>query len=237
VLTAHLYFNSLLNTVKATDLPLQGISLVSFLPASSEFSFLIPPFQKRNPDWEAVGFLAWAEDDFLFEWKRAEPEETRFSYTRFVPSVGTESAISRNAYVGAFSLASGSAVALTPSHTALFSLCRQEMASVPADAAVHYVLRSFTDPIRKVFRSGEGVSELVVVPVYEEAGSAYALLPGGRLLRVSPGKPATLLTLPALPTGFRYTDLLKVGATLALPWQEDSFTDVGAAGLLLYSLG
>jgi hypothetical protein len=89
--------------------------------------------------------------------------------------------------------------------------------------------------VRRIFRSGEGVSGLIPVPVYEEAGVTDALLPGGKLLRIASGGGATTVALPALPRGYRYTDVVRVGGTLVLPWQQDSFTDVGAAGLLLYA--
>ena len=52
----HLYYNALLNDAPQQDLTLTGISLVSFLPAKADYAFLIPPFQRKNPDYEAVGF-------------------------------------------------------------------------------------------------------------------------------------------------------------------------------------
>lgn len=235
-LTAHLYFNSMLNTVEAAELPVKGVSLVSYHPGASSFSPLVPPFQRRHQGWEAVGFLPVAADDFLFEWKRSGVKDTRFAYTRLALPEGREAPITRAAYLGAFSLPSGSAVALTPSHSALFSFCRQEIGDVSRDTAVHYVLRSRADPVKRVFRSGEGVSHLITVPVWEEDNACIALLPGGRLLRAAADGSRGVTTLPALPAGFRYTDVVRLGQRLVLPWEEDSFTEVGAAGLLLYPL-
>ena len=34
----------------------------------------------------------------------------------------------------------------------------------------------------------------------------------------------------------RYTDMVKAGSLLVLPWEEQFFIDVGAAGILLYTL-
>ena len=46
----------------------------------------------------------------------------------------------------------------------------------------------------------------------------------------------TAIRLPALPVGFRYTDLAATGEHLVAPWEEVRFTDVGAAGVLFYRL-
>jgi len=39
-----------------------------------------------------------------------------------------------------------------------------------------------------------------------------------------------------VPAGVRYTDLARVGSFLVVPWEEQSFTQVGAAGILFYKI-
>ena len=78
-LAIHLYFNALLNDARPQDLTLSGISLVSYSPRLSDYSFLIPPFQRMNPDWEAVGIATESENSFDFEWKYTDASETRFA--------------------------------------------------------------------------------------------------------------------------------------------------------------
>ncbi|HTP57742.1 MAG TPA: hypothetical protein VMM82_02425, partial [Spirochaetia bacterium] len=82
-LLIHLYYNVLLNDAKPEDLVLRGISLVSFLPGQKAFAFVIPPYQKKNPSWEAVGFAPLSENEFDFEWKYTDSAETDFVYTRY----------------------------------------------------------------------------------------------------------------------------------------------------------
>ena len=77
---------------------------------------------------------------------------------------------------------------------------------------------------------------VVVVAGFEEAGALLALLPGGHVLSAPAGAAAVTIDLPALPPGFRYTDLVKAGDFLVVPWEESSFTDVGRAGIMLFRL-
>jgi hypothetical protein len=74
----------------------------------------------------------------------------------------------------------------------------------------------------------------VTVPVFLEPEAGRALLPDGRVVSLDAGGSKELLGLPALPAGFRYTDLVRSGDHLAVPWEEVRFPDVGAAGVLFY---
>ena len=82
----------------------------------------------------------------------------------------------------------------------------------------------------------------MVIPVFEDTGVRLALLPGGRLLSApaggaaSAGASSRFIDLPALPRGFRYTDIVKSGSFLVASWEESRFTDVGRAGILLLRL-
>ena len=69
--------------------------------------------------------------------------------------------------------------------------------------------------------------------MFEGDGKLLALLPDGRVMSAESGGAPRLIGLPLLPQGFRYTDLVKWGSSLVVPWEEVSFTDVGRAGLLV----
>ncbi len=236
-ITAHVYFNELLNTAAPAQLPLGGICLVSFIPSTGEYSFLMPPFQKKRPEWEAVGFLPVDEEDFYFEWKHSEQNETSFAYTRFSPAAGTEAAVSREAYIESFQLSAAKAPGKSAAREAIFALCRSRLPELEEGVALHFTVRSGGDPIRRVFRSGEGSQGLVTVPVFEGPDNAFALLPDGKVLRIPVAAAAETITLPPLPGGFRYTNIMRVGDFLFLPWEQAAFTNVGAAGVLLYKIG
>ncbi len=232
--TVHLYFNEMLNDVSRSALELAGVSLVDFLPDSGEYDFTIPPFQKRNRAWEAVGFVAASANDFFFEWKEAAESETRFGYTRFNSGTGAETTVTREAYIDAFRLAASAASGNGALRSKLFSEIRRRLAP-KADDGVHFPVRSRSDAVKRVFRTGgESPSAITTVPVWEEAETLFALLPGGMVLSTSDGASFVSLGLPALPAGCRYTDLVKSGGALLLPWEQTLFTEVRAAGLLIF---
>jgi hypothetical protein len=101
--------------------------------------------------------------------------------------------------------------------------------------SVLFVVRERTGTLKRTFRSGTG-DAFVTVPVFLEAEAGRALLPGGRVVTLRADGTKELLDLPALPEGFRYTDLVRSGAHLVVPWEEARFTAVGAAGILFYRI-
>jgi len=97
-------------------------------------------------------------------------------------------------------------------------------------------VRSRGAALRRTFRfEGEGTS-IVTVPVFEDRDGASALLPDARVLTVAADGTARTLPLPSPPRGARYTDMVRAGGFLVLPWEEKLFTEVGAAGILFYSI-
>jgi hypothetical protein len=76
----------------------------------------------------------------------------------------------------------------------------------------------------------------VTVPVFLAPAAGRALLPNGRVVSLGADGERTTIGLPALPAGFRYTDLVASGDQLVVPWEEVRFPDVGAAGVLFYRL-
>ena len=232
-LTIHLYYNALLNDAKPEDLLLRGICLVSFLPGQKDFSFLIPPFQRKNPSWEAVGFAPLSENEFDFEWKYTDSSETKFLYTRYRADLQVEAASTRDAYISALGSPSLSGAGVPAALSSFFQVCRAGIPSLSADTALHFRVRSREIPIRRSFRSDPLSDSILVVPVFEEKANLYALLPGGQvLMQAGTGAPRTAI-LPPLPAGFRYTDIVKKDDLFVVPWEQTRFTDVGDAGILL----
>jgi hypothetical protein len=235
-LAVHLYYNALLNDVPQQDLVISGISLVTFLPSQDDFSFLIPPFQKKNPDWEAVGIAPLSEDQFDLEWKYTDTAQTRFAYTRFHADTSREESANREAYLAALGTPSISGTGVPSDRAAFFDACRAQTSDIPSGVSRQFSLRSKESPVRLSYRSEPESESAVVFPVFEAPGLRLALLPGGRVYLSSTGRPDRTFSLPALPKGFRYTDLVKAGSWLVVPWEEASFTDVGRAGILLFLL-
>lgn len=232
-LAVHLYFNALLNDARQQDLSIAGISLVSYVPRQTDYVFLIPPFQRKNPDWEAVGFAAESENSFDFEWKYTDASETRFQYTRYHADTNAEEQADRPTYLAALGVPAIAGPAVPTTLAAFFASCRAEMPSVPPGASIQFSLRSKESPVKRNYRSRRESELAVAVPVFEESGKLTALLPDGRLLIAEPGIAPQARPLPSLPPGFSYTDFVKWGSSLVVAWEEISFTDVGKAGLLV----
>ena len=233
-LTVHLYFNELLNDVRQQDLPMSGISLVSYEPRQSDYSFLIPPFQRANPDWEAVGFAPESENSFDMQWKYTDASETRFQYTRFHADTKTEEPVNRETFLSALGLPAIEGPSVPSTLGSFFSACLSEMPALAPGASIQFSLRSRESPLRRNYRSRKESETAVTVPIFEEEGKLFALLPDGRVLGAESGSPARSVNLPRLPRGFRYIDFVKWGASLVVSWEESAFTDVERAGLLVY---
>jgi hypothetical protein len=233
-LVVHLYFNALLNDARQQDLSLDGISLVSWEPRQSDYAFLIPPFQRANPDWEAVGFAPESENSFDMQWKFTDTSETRFQYTRFHADTRAEEPLDRATFLSALGVPAIDGPSVPSTLASFFASCLSRMPALGPGASVQFPLRSRENPLRRSYRSRKESETAVVVPVFEEEGRLLGLLPDGRVLAAGPGGTAKSATLPRLPAGFRYVDFVKWGTSLVVSWEEDAFTDVGRAGLLLY---
>jgi hypothetical protein len=235
-LAIHLYYNALLNDVPQKDLTIAGISLVSWLPGRESFTFLIPPFQRKNPDWEAAGFVPESENSFDFEWKFTDATETRFAYTRFHADTRAEETADRAAYMAALGVPSISGPAVPSNLAGFFAACRDAVPSLQPGTALQFSLRSRESPVRRGYRSKPESDSALVIPVFEEEGTLYALLPEGRILAAAPAGSARSVSLPPLPRGYHYTDIVKTGGYMVIPWEETSFTDVGRAGILVHPI-
>jgi len=237
-LVCHLYFNAVLNTTPRERLPADGISFIAFDPGIDDYVVLLPPFQRRNPAWEAVGAAPLADGEFLVEWKLAA-DETSFAWTRFAPASRTEAPSTREAYQQALAYAPVDGASLSRGVRLLFDACLAELAAAgvrPGDAvSVIFSVRERGGTMKHGFRAGTG-DAFVTVPVFLEPAAGRALLPNGTVVSIGVDGARTAIRLPALPAGFRYTDLAATGEHLVAPWEEVRFTDVGAAGVLFYRL-
>jgi len=239
-LVVHLYYNALLNDARPQDLSLGGISLVAWSPPQKDYAFFVPPFQRRNPDWEAVGFAAESEDSYDLEWKYTDASETRFQYTRYHADSKTEDPEDRDTFLASLGTASIEGPSVPSDLAAFFGVCRSRLAAQAPGMSLQFSLRSRESPVKRSYRSKKESESAVVIPVFEEGTTLLALLPGGRLVSSvrggAPGATPTEADLPRLPEGFRYTDVVKWGSSLVVPWEEVAFTDVGRAGILVYPL-
>ena len=235
-ITCHLYYNATLNTAARESLKAEGVSFLRFETGIDDYVVLLPPFQRRNPEWEAVGAAPLAKGEFLVEWKLAT-DETSFAWTRFVPATLAEGPSTREAYQQALAYAPADGAAVSGGVRLLFDAVLAELVALgvqPGDAvSVIFVVRERGAALKRTFRAGAG-DAFVTVPVFLEPEAGRALLPDGRVVSLGAGGSKQILGLPALPPGFRYTDLVRAGDHLVVPWEEVRFPDVGAAGVLFY---
>jgi hypothetical protein len=233
-LMVHLYYNALLNDALRQDLSLAGISLVSFAPKLDDYSFLVPPFQRTNPDWEAVGFAPESQNSFDLEWKYTDASETRFLYTRFHADTRTEEPEDRDTFLSALGVPFIDGPSVPAELASFFADCRDRLPPQPPGASLVFSLRSRESPIKRSYRSKKESETASVVPVFEDKGRLLALLPDGRILSAGSGQTPQEVRLPRLPGGFQYTDVVEWDGSLVVPWEERAFTDVGRAGILVY---
>ena len=235
-LLVHLYYNALLNDARPQDLSFGGISLVAWSPAQKDYTFLVPPFQRANPDWEAVGFAAESAERFHLEWKYTDASETRFQYTRFSADSRAEDREDRDTFLSWLGEVSINGPSVPADLAGLFAACKSAVGAQPAGVSLQFTVRSRQSAVKHSYRSRKESESAVVIPVFQDTDSLLALLPDGRLLSSTQGGPPAALVLPRLPPGFHYTDVVKWGSSLVLPWEETEFTDVARAGLLVYAL-
>ena len=232
--TVHLYYNALLNDTLRQDLSLAGISFVTFSANLNDYAFLVPPFQRKNPDWEAVGLAPESQNSFDVEWKFTDASETRFQYTRFHADTRAEEPEDRDTFLSALGVPSIDGPSVPSGLATFFAACRAQLPAQPAGGALVFSLRSRESPLKRSYRSRKESETATVVPVFDDGGTLLALLPDGRLLSQAPGRSPKVVRLPNLPSGFQYTDLVVWNGSLLLPWEEQAFTDVARAGILVY---
>lgn len=236
----HLYFNEILNTIDRADLPTTGISLLLLGRGASAFQRITPPFQRSNPDWEAVAFVAAGEERFYLEWKRSEEERTLFRYALYRADRDEDREIQRQDYRRAFGFRDlGSDLsAETRPLRALLARIRARLDRPGSLTAYQLLLRRSGEATLARYEfhpDGFATSEkvrLFALPVVQEGRALLLLGPDGLLLRAE-GARVRAVRLPHLPPGFVYTDLAVQGGRLLVAWEQSRFTQVQAAGAAL----
>jgi hypothetical protein len=233
-LVCHIYFNKLLNVVAESELKLQGISLLRLDPSRGIYEFLTPPYQEEHPEWEAVGFVPVDPQEFFLEWKYSDRNRTLFSYSRFDLLHQAEEEVEAQSYRRSYGfhdieessalrvlLAEARRILDTPdSSTAYQLLIRSQDRSLVTRYEYHPDDFTRAEEIRLYSLSGVRSSE-----------DLYLLLPDGSLLHGSPSsRKVRRLPLPPLPEGYVYRQLMLHDDTLLASWEQNAFTDVGAAG-------
>lgn len=238
-LLCHLYFNKLLNVVSETELKLQGISLLRLFPRTGVYEFITAPYQEAHPDWEAVGFVPLTTQEFFFQWKYSDRNRTLFSYSRFDLVDLEEQEAGELGFRRSYGFHSLEERGSGPLKLLLAEA--QKLLDEP-EASTGYQLYIRTDGqslIRRYeyhpddFTSADEI-RLVTLSGVRRAEHALLLLPGGLLLKASPGsRQIQRFRLADLPEGYAYRDLLLHGQYLLASWEQPSFTEVGAAGIFL----
>ena len=251
----HLYFNTLLNTVRQEDLKIQGISLIKLFPDKGVYRFIIPPFQRQNPEWESVSFLLKNQDKFLFEWKHSSPEETFFHYTLLNYREQKEKSVDRQFFQDSFAF-QGVNDLKEPSRLVLLIKTVIEILTSSAEdgrsIALHFLLKEDNTGVKKRYKYyppdffSTGNAQLYTINLIKQGDDYVALLPGGTLLKTGPDKKdIRILELPPTPEGFTgftgftgltgltFTDFYIKDNLLVAAWEEIHFINVGAAGIFV----
>lgn len=239
-LLCHLYFNRLLNDTAAEKLALRGISLLELFPGDGIYRHRTPPFQRRNRDWECVGFAPTSPGEAILAWKYSDPQETRFAYTLLDLESGGETAAEQATYRAA--LAYGPIDDSTD--RGLKALAREAARRLGSSASVtgfQFVVRAESRGLQQRYQILPPEFDvatqitLLTLPVEHQDGCYTLLAPDGVLLWVREGTARVMAErLPPLPEGFVYSDLLISEHMLVAAWEEKVFTDVGTAGLFLW---
>jgi hypothetical protein len=250
-LTCHLYFNSLLNLADAGQLPVRGLALLALHPQDGIYRQIQMPFQSSHRGWECVGFAPLSAQEFLLEWKLSEPERTLFEYTRYSLASSKESRAGRQEYRETWEprplegrlpadiqkLAQELLARVEDPRLSLFlgvrfagePLCRRYARRPSAGRPEEGLLtaHAFLDGERRLLLASDG---LLLV---EGPGSSGSQASSGTAAGIPAGLRPAPRRLPALPAGFRYTDLFLLEGLLFAAWEQADFTTTGAAGIFI----
>jgi hypothetical protein len=233
-ITCHLYYNSLLNVAGAAELPVGGLGLLRLYPQDGAYQRLLMPFQMTHRGWECVGFAPVSAQEFLLEWKLAEPERTLFEYTRYSLVSLTEKPAARREYRGAWEPLEGKLPAdLQP-------LARELLGRAQGPGpALYLVVRSTAEPLPRRYAQGSSgfqrnpEGRLLTVHAFLDGERRFLLAPDGLLLAGGPGAAPAARRLPPLPAGYQYTGLFVLQGLLFAPWEQVDFILTGAAGIFI----
>jgi hypothetical protein len=229
-MTCHVYFNSLLNVIGAGKLPVRGLSLLRLHPGDGIYQQVRMPFASSHPGWECVGFAPLEAEEFLLEWKLAEPERSLFAYTRFSLATSREQPAERSEYRQAWEPLEERLPA------ELEELARELRRASGSGGPLFLRARSAAQPLPRRFAqqpsSRDDAGPLLEAHAFLDGERWFLLSSDGLLLEGGPGG-STSRRLPSLPAGFQYTGLFVLGGLLFAPWEQIDFTATGAAGIFI----
>lgn len=233
------------NTTFATPAPEMGpLNAVLFNTKSGRFDPLVLPSGREG--WEAVDVVHIPGNRWVIAWKRSLPDRVQFKYSEYSPLTAKESPLTRRAYLEAYGY---DALAAAPGGLRVVATTvaarSAENSVVDLNVRIPGVSRILRFRLGSSARLAAGDANLVSVQVIEASHGYYALAPQGDILSVptqraarnsgSTGK-AELHPLPSLPSGYVYTDLWTDGKVVVVSWEQQRFTEVGAAGLYVAPL-
>ncbi len=248
----HIYFNKTLNSIKADSLKIQGISLVKLVPEYESFKFITIPFQRKNPDWESVSFLPVEPTRFFFEWKYTNSKETRFKYTSLNMTSMAEQTITRFEFLSGYNITEiGECKDKTLKKLLLYT--KKQLTEA---VTIHFKLKNpqgkrnriyVYTPLEKKEREFNLISVEVLKITNEknlDKPQYLLLIPDKRYFNNGPciftlkpnSRRVTEIQLPEIPKNYSYNAFNIINNTLLIGWEENAFTKIGRAGLLIMKL-
>jgi hypothetical protein len=246
-LLCHLYFNELLSTAVTARPSGEPVSLLELDQARGSFQLRTPPFQREHQEWEAVGFVAETPRRFYLEWKHTEAGRVQFARTVFSTQDGEEREVDALSYRRSYHFLDLEREG-TPALRTLFAQARALLDEPGVCSAYQLTVQRAEEPLPRRYEyhpadfATAARVRLHALAVWQSGPRYLLLTPAGELLEATDepaGKTPSALPafrrhrLPPAPGGGRYGELLLLGDTLLATWEQDSFTEVGAAGIFL----
>ena len=240
----HLYRNTLFDTAPPEADP---VSLVGLVPGEGRFRVTVLSFQDNHPDWEVVELIPDAEGPWHLGWKYSGEMKTDFRYSRLDPRTRQEREIDRETFRGCYRF---NRTGRLPPPVAELADRYFSGADGPrfegGPAVVHISVKSPGCTGVERYRLGDledlgsETDRIFRIPGFRRGDFWFFLLPGGEIFRAAAEDAGinTIKTieLPRLPDGFVYTHLWAGENSAAVSWEEQRFTEVGRAGMLVLPL-
>ncbi|HAK46822.1 MAG TPA: hypothetical protein DCO79_13005 [Spirochaeta sp.] len=202
------------------------------------FSLSIPDysFAAEHPGWEPVEYIH-KEDGSLIAWKFSDEKKTRFRYIIHDAEGGAVDEIDETYFRDEYNLNT-----IDSGPFALRGFIR-----AVREGAAGMSLQASSDIYLKLTTARAGSSAAVyyskasaargtaaLLPVQLQAcfeGETWYILNDGEVFVC--GSNITRWELPALPEGFKYTDILVEHNSMLLCWEESRFPFIGRSGMIL----
>lgn len=231
-LYSQLYYNTVFHSEKPPSPP---IALTSFNPLSGEYRVIPFSFQDENEEWELISLLPFEEEEYWYlTWKRTDEEKTQYRYTKITLDDWKETEINEEQFLSRLAPETG-----LNAPVEIQRLLRGYDGN--RGESVFDITVSYPEQRRdKIYRFGdlsrieESEGTLVRLNAFVFQDVFYLLLPNGRIAWMDTSGKKGIITLPALPRSFSYTDFITDGFTVIVFWEEQDFIKVKNAGILLF---